>query len=132
MAAAIGIDLRLDPVSLAGVAAMIVLGSALFATFSLLIACLVRSRERFMGFGQLLTMPLFFASSAVYPIAVMPGWLKMLASVNPLTYQVDAIRSLMVVGAASEHGLFVGAAVLAAGLVLLVAVAARLYPRLGY
>ena len=73
MAAAIGIDLRLDPVSLAGVAAMIVLGSALFATFSLLIACLVRSRERFMGFGQLLTMPLFFASSAVYPIAVMPG-----------------------------------------------------------
>ena len=56
----------------------------------------------------------------------------MLERVNPRTYQVDAIRSLMGVGAASEHGMFVDAAVLAAGLVLLVAVAARLYPRLGY
>jgi ABC-2 type transport system permease protein len=62
----------------------------------------------------------------------MPDWLKVLASVNPLTYQVEAIRSLMVVGATSAHGLVVDAAVLVAGLVILVAAAARLYPRLGY
>jgi ABC-2 type transport system permease protein len=73
-AAAIGIHLRIDLISILGVVAIVILGSALFATFSLNIACVVKSRERFMGIGQLLTMPLFFASSAIYPIALMPDW----------------------------------------------------------
>ena len=47
--------------------------SAIFATFSLVVACLVKTRERFMGIGQLLTMPLFFASNAIYPLDLMPG-----------------------------------------------------------
>src|SRR5207249_3025690 len=127
---ALGIHLRLDPLAILGVASAIVVGSALFATFSLVIACLVRSRERFMGIGQLMTMPLFFASSAVYPVALMPRWLQLVATVNPLTYMVDALRSLMIVGGTSEHGLALDAAVLAAALVILLAIAARLYPRL--
>jgi ABC-2 type transport system permease protein len=130
VALAIGIHLRLEPVALLCVAAAIVGGSALFATFSLIIACLVRSRERFMGIGQLMTMPLFFASSAVYPVSVMPDWLKVVAAVNPLTYMVDAIRSQMVVGSTSEHGLLVDGIVLAGGLTVLLLIAGRLYPRL--
>jgi ABC-2 type transport system permease protein len=126
----IGIHLRLDPPALAGVAVIVVLGSTLFATFSLIIACLVRSRERFMGIGQLMTMPLFFASSAIYPVALMPPWLQTVAAVNPLTYMVDAIRALMVTGAVSEHGLALDAAVLGGVTVLLVSIGARLYPRL--
>jgi len=42
----------------------------------MILASLVRTRERFMGIGQLVVMPLFFASSALYPIAIMPGWLQ--------------------------------------------------------
>ena len=61
------------PAHVAGVLVFVALGAALFATFSLVIACLVRTRERFMGIGQLITMPFFFASSAVYPLALMPG-----------------------------------------------------------
>jgi len=45
------------------------------AFFSLIIACLVKTRECFMGIGQILTMPLFFASDAIYPIVIMPAWL---------------------------------------------------------
>lgn len=41
----------------AGVAIFIILGSALFSTFSLAVACLVKTRERFMGIDQVLTMP---------------------------------------------------------------------------
>ena len=126
----IGIHLRLDPVSIIGVAGAIFLGAALFSTFSLVIACLVRSRERFMGIGQLMTMPLFFASSAVYPVSLMPDWLKVVATVNPLTYMVDAIRSQMVVGGTSEHGLAIDALVMGGVLVVLLAIAGRLYPRL--
>jgi ABC-2 type transport system permease protein len=45
-----------------------------------------------MGVGQLLTMPLFFASNAIYPISIMPVWLQTISQANPLTYEVDALR----------------------------------------
>ena len=125
-----GVHLRLDPVSIAAVAAIVVIGSSAFATFSLAIACLVRSRERFMGIGQVITMPLFFASSAIYPIASMPGWLQVVATFNPLTYQVDALRTLMVQGAQSVHGVGVDLVVLAVTATVLIGVSSRLYPRL--
>jgi ABC-2 type transport system permease protein len=83
-----------------------------------------------MGIGQLLTMPLFFASSAVYPIELMPDWLRVVANLNPLTYMVDALRSLMVNGAPSPRGIGVDVAVMAVVLTVLVILGARLYPRL--
>ncbi len=127
----IGVNLRLDVLSIAAVCLVVVLGSSLFATFSLVIACLVRSRERFMGIGQLLTMPLFFASSAIYPISLMPPWLQVVAMLNPLTYMVDALRALMVVGGTSARGVPFDVTVLTVVLIALVAVGSRLYPRLG-
>jgi ABC-2 type transport system permease protein len=130
VALVIGVHLRLDPLSVIGVALVVVIGSAAFATFSLVIACLVRTRERFMGIGQILTMPLFFASSAIYPISIMPDWLQVVAHLNPLTYQVDALRGLMVVGATESFPLALDFAVLSATTVVLIAIAARLYPRL--
>jgi ABC-2 type transport system permease protein len=130
VAAAIGVHLRFDPLSILGVVAVVILGSALFATFSLSIACLVRSRERFMGIGQLLTMPLFFASSAIYPVSLMPHWLKVVATLNPLTYMVDALRSMMIAGGVSDHGLATDFAVLSVTFIVLIAIATRLYSRL--
>lgn len=130
LAIVIGVHVRLDPLSIVGVALVVVIGSAAFATFSLVIACLVRTRERFMGIGQILTMPLFFASSAIYPISIMPDWLKVVAQVNPLTYQVDALRGLMVQGSTESFPLALDFAVLSATTVVLIAIAARLYPRL--
>lgn len=125
---AMGANLRLTFGSIAGMLLFIVLGAAVFSTFSLIIACIVKTRERFMGIGQVLTMPLFFASNAIYPLAVMPGWLKVVARVNPLTYQVDALRSLMIQGGHSTIGLGVDFAVESGVLVGLIIIAARLYP----
>ena len=62
------IQLRFGIFALAGVVLAVMFGSAIFSTFSLIVACLVKSRERFMGIGQVLTMPLFFASNAIYPL----------------------------------------------------------------
>ncbi len=130
VAALIGVHLQLGVVPILGAAVVVVLGAAGFATFSLIIACLVRTRERFMGIGQVLTMPLFFASSAIYPIAIMPPWLQTLAKVNPLTYQVDALRSLMVSGGTATFPIALDFGVLVFALVVLLVIAARLYPRL--
>ena len=127
---ALGVRLNLTPHALLGVLFFIMTGAALFATFSLIIASLVKTRERFMGIGQVLTMPLFFASNAIYPTAIMPDWLKWIVGVNPLTYEVDGLRALMLKGGASSLGLGVDALVLTGALVLLVAAGAWLYPRI--
>jgi ABC-2 type transport system permease protein len=124
------IPLRHEPWAIAGVLVAVLLGSGLFSTFSLIIACIVKTRERFMGIGQLLTMPLFFASNAIYPLDLMPRWLRGVAQINPLTYLVDALRALMVVGGESVHGVGVDVAVLAAVFGALLAVAVRLFPTL--
>ena len=81
-----------------------------------------------MGIGQVLTMPLFFASNAIYPITLMPGWLQRIAYANPLTYLVDALRELMIVGGHSVYGLEKDVLVLSVVFLALIALAARLFP----
>lgn len=130
LAFGMGIDLDVRLPSVLLVLVLILIGSGLFATVSLIIACVVKTRERFMGIGQVLTMPLFFASNAIYPIGVMPGWLRLLARINPLTYQVDALRSLMIVGGSSTMGVGTDVAVLLGVSACVVALAARMYPRM--
>jgi len=125
----LGVHLNWHPLALVGVLGTVVLSAVLFATFSLAIACLVKTRERFMGIGQILTMPLFFASNAIYPIALMPRWLQIISHMNPLTYEVDALRALMLARGASVSGLGLDFAVLIATAAGLIAVTSRLYPR---
>ncbi|MGZ4932402.1 MAG: ABC transporter permease [Halobacteriota archaeon] len=69
-----------------------------FAALSIIVAALMKTRERFMGIGQALILPLFFASNAPYPISLMPRALQLFAIINPLTYAVDAVRGLMITG----------------------------------
>jgi ABC-2 type transport system permease protein len=132
LAFALGVEIDFNPVSIVGVVAIIALGSALFSTFSLIIACIVKTRERFMGIGQVLTMPIFFASNAIYPLSLMPGWLRAVSRANPLTYQVDALRDLMLVNGASNYGLLLDFGVLLAATAMLTAIAAKIYARMGY
>jgi ABC-2 type transport system permease protein len=124
------VKLNGNPLALLNVLLVAILAATLFSTFSLVIACIVKTRERFMGVGQVLTMPLFFASNAIYPTDIMPGWLKMVSHLNPLTYVVDALRTCMLAGSASTFGLSLDYAVILVTTTILVLVGARLYPRL--
>ena len=92
---------------------------------------MVKTRDRFMGIGQMITMPLFFASNAIYPISLMPDWLKYIAYGNPLTYAVDALRGLMVTGGVSEYGLLSGCWCAGHNRVALMLIGGRLYARVG-
>jgi ABC-2 type transport system permease protein len=95
IAAILGVALTWNPLKLIGVGAIVVLGSAFFSCLSMTIAGIVLSRDRLMGFGQAITMPLFFGSNALYPVAIMPGWLQAVSKANPLSYEVDALRGLL-------------------------------------
>ncbi len=128
LALLLGVSMDWNPLALLGVILAVMLGAAFFSTFSLVIACLVKTRERFMGIGQILTMPLFFASNAIYPISIMPRWLQIVSHANPLTYQVDALRTLMLSGGVSSYGVGVDFLILALATAVLVSVGSILYP----
>ncbi len=128
----LGVGVSLHPLNILGVAAVIVLGSGLFSTLSLIIACIVRTRERFMGIGQVLTMPIFFASNAIYPLSLMPSWLGVVSRINPLTYEVDALRAMMLTRGTSDYGLPADFGILLATAIVLTAIAGRMYRRMGY
>ncbi len=110
-----------------GTLAMLMLGTAAFACMSMLLAAVVKERERFMGIGQLIMMPLFFASSALYPLAIMPAWLRVIARVNPLTYEVQGLRQ-MLVGVGGAGVLWLDFLVVASFFAVMLAAATRAYP----
>jgi ABC-2 type transport system permease protein len=80
-----------------------------------------------MGIGQAITMPLFFASNALYPVELMPGWLHALSRVNPLSYEVDALRGMLL---GTSSSLALDLAVLVGATLAAVAVSASLLQRL--
>ena len=115
IAALLGVALTWNPLRLLGVAAAVVLGSAFFSCLSMTIAGIVLTRDRLMGIGQAITMPLFFGSNALYPVSVMPGWLQTVSRINPLSYQVNALRGLLLgtpANLAVDFGVLLLAAVL--------------------
>jgi ABC-2 type transport system permease protein len=127
LSAILRVDLDWNPLHLIAAALIVVISAGFFACLSMVLAGLVMSRDRLMGIGQAITMPLFFASSALYPVSLMPAWAKILTNVNPLTYEVEALRGLLI-GTSTNLLLDVGVLVVAqlAGIIA----AARLLGRL--
>ncbi len=123
----LGIQLHMTVWSIIGVIVIVMLGASFFTGLSMIIASIVKTRERFMGIGQVITLPLFFASNAIYPIAIMPGWLQAVANVNPLSYMVDGLRALMLSGGAAVVGFDIG--VLAAVTLFISVLSAWFYPK---
>ncbi|HEY1833840.1 MAG TPA: ABC transporter permease [Solirubrobacteraceae bacterium] len=123
-----GIGVRWSVPGVLGTLALLVLGTASFACMSMLLAAVVKERERFMGIGQLIMMPLFFASSALYPLNVMPGWLHVIARVNPLTYEVQGLRQ-MLVGVGGHGEVWLDFVVVAGFFAVMLAAATRAYPK---
>ena len=105
----LGVKFVPNPVYIVAAFIVLFLVSGGFAAISIFVASLMKTRERFMGLGQALIMPLFFASNALYPIELMPPALQYVALVNPLTYAVDAVRGLLISGDLSNLAVDVAA-----------------------
>ncbi|MFB8280241.1 ABC transporter permease [Nocardia colli] len=127
LALIMGVHMTMNPLKLFGAVVAVLLGASFFACLSMTIAGLVVKRDRLMGIGQAITMPLFFASNALYPLDLMPGWLRVISHVNPLSYEVDALRGLLVGG---TYHLWLDLGVLVLSAVLGIACAASLLGRL--
>ncbi len=65
-----------------------------FSGLALAVAAVSRSIAGYHGMIFLLNLPLLFASNALYPLTVLPGWMKVVVLLNPTTYLIDAVRTL--------------------------------------
>ncbi len=127
LATVLGVGIIWDPLTLLAAAVFVVLGASFFACLSMVLAGLVRQRERMMGIGQAISLPLFFASNALYPTSVMPAPLRVISEGNPMSYQVDALRGLLV---GTPCNLPLDLAVLLVSLAIMVTLASSLLMRL--
>ncbi len=91
-----GLDLLLHPLTILGV--LVLMAATAFAFNTLSIAMFARVDDVMLPkvLAGLLNTLLFFSSGAVYPVHAFPGWLRLLAKVNPMTYAVHGFRSLVV------------------------------------
>jgi ABC-2 type transport system permease protein len=127
IAAILGVSFTDNPLKLIAAMVILVLGSAFFACLSMSIAGVALARDRLMGIGQAITMPLFFSSSALYPTKIMPGWLQAISKVNPLTYEVEALRGLLI---GTSTNLLLDSVVLVCFTLASITAASLLLPRL--
>jgi len=128
LALIVGVGLRFDPLDVAGVFVVVVLFAMCFSSLSMCLASLLKTRDRMMGIGQAITMPLFFASNAIYPISLMPTWLQGISVVNPLSYVVDAMRAMILTG--DYANLPTDIAAVGASTLIFIALASLLFKRI--
>ncbi len=96
LGALLGADIATGILGIVGIVAVGVLFSLWFVAFSNALAILTRDQESTIIGANLLQFPLLFLSSAFLPLGELPGWIQAFARLNPVTYGVDAARSLMI------------------------------------
>ena len=98
-----------------------------FTGLSIFVASTLKTRERFMGIVGAISMPLFFASNALYPVDIMPGFIKIIALGNPLTYTVNILRKILIY---DNYNILVDLAALTAFNALSITVAFRCFSKI--
>lgn len=89
------IGFRFDPLVLPMVLVVMFLIALLFTALGTAIASMLTDFQGFQLIMNFLVMPMFFLSSSLFPLTNVPGFLKILSSVDPLTYGVDGLRALL-------------------------------------
>jgi ABC-2 type transport system permease protein len=78
-----------------GILALQLLLAFSITAFGVMVAARIKQIQAFMGVMQMIVMPMFFISGALFPVANLPGWLAFLNRIDPLTYAVDPMRRLV-------------------------------------
>ena len=98
-----------DPLLILGIFVLQLLLAFAITAFGVMIAVRIKQMQSFMGVMQMIVMPMFFISGALFPVAGLPGWLTVLNRLDPLTYAVDPMRRLvfdhLTISPAARHAL---------------------------
>ena len=78
-----------------GIFALQLLLAFAITAFGVMIAVRIKQMQSFFGVMQMIVMPMYFLSGALFPVAGLPVWLAILNRIDPLTYAVDPMRRLV-------------------------------------
>src|SRR5580658_3874784 len=81
-----------NPVLILSLIGLLLLLSFTLTAFGVMMAARIRQFQAFMALTQMLVMPLFFLSGALYPLTGLPAWLTVLTRIDPITYVVGPMR----------------------------------------
>jgi ABC-2 type transport system permease protein len=84
-----------DPLLILGIFALQLLLAFTVTAFGVMAAARIKQMQSFMGLMQMIVMPMFFISGAMFPVAALPAWLAFLNRIDPVTYAVDPMRHLV-------------------------------------
>jgi len=85
-------DVPYDPILLITLVGELLLLAFTLTAFGVMMAARITQFQAFMALTQMLVMPLFFLSGALYPLTGLPAWLSILTRLDPLTYVVGPMR----------------------------------------
>jgi len=98
LAALLGVGIASGPLGAAlALATSLLLGVGVLSA-SMALAFGLKGHAQFFSITGFISLPIIFASSALAPLSQMPAWLRAVASVNPLTYSINGVRSLILQG----------------------------------
>lgn len=81
-----------NPLMIVLVVAELMLIALMITAFGVMVAARIKTFQAFMAMTQVLMLPMFFLSGALFPLNNLPTWLTILTHINPLTYAVDLVR----------------------------------------
>jgi ABC-2 type transport system permease protein len=84
-----------DPLLILGIFGLQLLLAFTITAFGVMVAVRIKQMQSFFGVMQMIVMPMFFISGALFPVAGLPAWLAVLNRIDPLTYAVDPMRRLV-------------------------------------
>jgi len=84
----------LNPLQYGLIYLVLFLFGILISAFATTIALYLDDHDSYAAFSTMISMPLFFTSSALMPYSVMPQWLRTIAHGNPLSFAIDAVRDV--------------------------------------
>jgi ABC-2 type transport system permease protein len=97
------------PLLILGIFALQLMLAFAITAFGVMVAARIKQMQAFFGVMQMVVMPMFFISGALFPAAGLPRWLEILNRLDPLTYAVDPMRRLVFshlnVSPAAQHAL---------------------------
>jgi ABC-2 type transport system permease protein len=81
-----------NPVMFLEVIGVLLLLSFTLTAFGVMVAARITQMQAFMALNQMMVMPLFFLSGALYPLNGLPAWLAVVTRFDPITYVVAPMR----------------------------------------
>jgi ABC-2 type transport system permease protein len=89
------VNVPYDPLLILGIFGLQLLLAFTITAFGIMVAARIKQMQSFMGVMQMIVMPMFFLSGALYPVSGLPAWLAVLNRIDPLTYAVDPMRRIV-------------------------------------